>query len=774
MKKRKRQWTVYAAFFMVVLFTAYGCAAQRINDVKTADVPGEQASPRQSGSSSDHESQRKPAQQIITDDTGTYRLITTPFGVIKQRMKKEPGATPPENTEAASVAQAEEGVSQQEQGASSEQKGLETAEGPQKSIGEKRASYLSTADKTERGKVKPVIANPEEEKSFTFNFDGADLYEVIRTFAEILNINYMVESSLAGKVSIHTTRGIPREDVFAVFYQILEANGLTAIKEDRLYRIVKLEESARQNVAIYRTGEGDVPPRRQMVIQIIPLQFISVQEMTKLLQPFISKSGTIITHEGTNVMVVVDRGINIMKCLQLADAFDVDIFGRMTYRFYALNYIAAKEAAEIFEQIFSSYKKELVSDTSFIAIERLNLVLVMSADNRVFTKIDEVIHTIDVAGEGVDARIYVYAVKNGAAADLEALLNNVFGKGPSEDKTAVPKKDEKSNEDTPKGIAGNPLAQKKPAPAEKITARTMETEGSGTLKGEVKITADETRNLLIIEATPPDYHVIERILNEVDVLPRQALIDVTLAEITLGEDTELGIEWEYRRSSWVGEGLNSLTAGATGLQYAIGLSNNLQAKVSALAEEKKVNILSSPHILASDNKTARIDISTEIPVATTEYNVTSSNDDVLETSIEYRDTGVILSVTPHISESGMVTMDVEQEVSEQSANVSVGGNSYPSFYKRSIATTLSVKHGQTLVIGGIISETGSESASGVPCLIKIPVVRYLFGKEKTGTGKTELIVMITPRVIVNLQDVEAVTKEFQEKVHNVRDSLKSR
>jgi len=773
MKKRKSQWTALAVFVMLLFFTVSGCATKKVSGGSTPDVTVPVISER-SPSPSKKDDQHKEKDQIITNKSGTYRLIKTPFGVIKKRLKKAEDALPvEEGKEKPSEGDAVKSR-RKEKDRENEEKLSIIKTTKEKSITEKRESYLTTAKQQEMKRTHIADTAEDKEKTFTFNFDGADLYEVIRTFAEILNINYMVEPSLAGKVSIHTTRGIHRADVFSVFYQVLEANGLTAVKEDSLYRIVTTEESARQNAAIFETGEGDIPPRRQMVIQIIPLQYISVQEMTKLLQPFISKSGTIISHEGTNVMVIVDRGINIMKCLQLADAFDVDIFAQMTYRFYALNYIEAKEAAEIFKQIFSSYKKEIVSDVSFIAIERLNLVLVMSTDNRVFARLDDVVHTIDVAGEGVDARIYVYAVKNGAAADLEALLNNVFGKGPSEEKITVPKKDEKGDGDTSKAIPGNPLAQKKPAKVEKVTARTMETVGSGTLKGEVKITADETRNLLIIEATPPDYHVIENILNEIDVLPRQVLIEVTLAEITLGEDTELGVEWEYRRNSWVEEGLNSATAGAAGLQYALGLSTNLQAKVSALAEEKKVNILSSPHILASDNKTANIDISTEIPVATTEYNVTSSDDDILETSIEYRDTGVILSVTPHISESGMVTLDVEQEVSEQSSNVSVGGNSYPSFYKRSISTTLSVKHGQTLVIGGIISETDSESASGVPCLIKIPIIRYLFGKEKTGIGKTELIVMITPRVIVNLQDVEAVTKEFQEKVHNVNDSLKNR
>jgi general secretion pathway protein D len=210
--------------------------------------------------------------------------------------------------------------------------------------------------------------------------------------------------------------------------------------------------------------------------------------------------------------------------------------------------------------------------------------------------------------------------------------------------------------------------------------------------------------------------------------------------------------------------------GGSGFRYTIGMTDRWKSALAFLASENKVNILSSPSILASDNKEARIDISTEIPIPSVQYKVyESGTEPVLETTIEYRDTGVLLSVTPHINERGLVTMDINQEVSEQSEYISIGveDETYPSFYKRSVNTTLTVKHAQTIVIGGLIKETKSEGSAGAPWLSKIPIIRYLFGKEKKSVSKTELIILITPYVIVSLEDVDAVTEEFKRKVGSI-------
>ena len=301
-----------------------------------------------------------------------------------------------------------------------------------------------------------------------------------------------------------------------------------------------------------------------------------------------------------------------------------------------------------------------------------------------------------------------------------------------------------------------------------VSIGKTETTGSGTLKGEINITADKIRNALIINAVPADYRVIENILRQIDVLPRQVLIEVTIAEISLDESTELGIEWTYLKGpGGLGTSLLGASLGSSGFAYTIGRTERWTSALAFLASEDKVNILSSPSVLASDNKEAKIDISTEVPVASAEYQYTSGEEPVLETTIEYRDTGVLLSVTPHINECGLVTMDINQEVSEQSQYVGVGGKEYPSFYKRSVNTTLTVKHAQTIVIGGLIRKTKSEGAAGAPWLSKIPIIRYLFGKETKSVSKTELIILITPHVIVSLNDVDAVTEEFKKKVGSI-------
>jgi general secretion pathway protein D len=210
------------------------------------------------------------------------------------------------------------------------------------------------------------------------------------------------------------------------------------------------------------------------------------------------------------------------------------------------------------------------------------------------------------------------------------------------------------------------------------------------------------------------------------------------------------------------------TVGAGGLKYSIGVTNKWYAELNALATKGRLNVISSPHVLASDNQEAKIDVSQEIPLASGTTNV-SSGSTISETTIEYRDTGVILSVTPHINERGLVTMDISEEVSNYDGNINVGkeGNEYPVFSKRVVKTTLTVGHGQTVAIGGLIRDREREETRGLPCLIDVPVIKYLTGSWSKETEKIELIVLITPRVVDDMDDVEAMTNEFKQKVQSV-------
>lgn len=635
------------------------------------------------------------------------------------------------------------------------------------------------------GPLEPVGDRMKEEPAgeadrIILNFDDADLHDVVRTIADLLSINYIVDPNVLGKVTIHTADGLRKADLFSVFFQILEANSLTAVKEGDLYRIIRLKNASRMPIVSRLGVKGEEEhPGERIILQIIPLKFVSADEMTKLLAPFISEGGTIISHQGSNTLLVVDKGINVLKVLRLVKAFDINLFESLTHRFYTLKHVNVEKMVEVLKAVFpqdvtagksdvkSAGFNKLNTFVKFIAVSRLNTMLTISSNPGIFDKVEGFIRELDVVSEEAEPRIYIYFVKNGEAAQLAGLLGEVFGDGSSN------KKSQEDGSGKPKATSANPFAKKSKTitKPKKVVVDGKSKKGPGTLREEINITSDDIRNALIIEAVPADYQIIEGILETIDVLPRQVLIEASILEVTLNDDMDLGVEWSYEKDKSVGTGLLEATLkggeGETaGLRYAIGFSDKVKADFHAWAKDRKVNILSSPHILASDNKEAKIEVSNEIPVASSSYEYTSGDSPLISTNIQYRDTGVILTVTPHINERRLVTMDINQEVSEPTEDVEVGGQSYPSFFKRTVKTSLTVKHGQTIILGGLIRENKSDIATGVPFLVKIPLLRHLFGTESKGYEKQELIILLTPRVIVSLDDVDAVTEEFKGRLKN--------
>lgn len=747
MKRIKLRGALFYWILMLAVLFAGGCASPKPNEMERS--AGVERPEKQKVSPASEEKEKKT-------------FVSTSAGSAEQRIAKQPV-----DTTRAIPGQPSKKLPAAEK---------RSVEAMPASKPEPTPPALRPADKP-RGKKVAADRGPK----VVLNFDNADLYAVISTIGELLGINYIVGPNVAGKVTINTAGGLYKKDLFPIFLKILEVNGLTAIKEGNLYRIVETKDSPRMPLDLRISEEGEeVPPMDKIVIQIIPLKFISTGEMATLITPFMSKGGTIVSDANSNTLIVIDKWLNILKALRLIGTFDVNIFDKVKYRFYPLEYLDAEEMVAFLTDFTSYYEKATNVFVKFIALTRMNTLLVVTTAPHVFEKVEEILHHVDVAAEESQTRIHIYFVKNGRAEDLASLLDKVFKKKSiSNDKT----KDKKRKAGGSATIAGNPLsaarvkgkkaekaaaAAKAKEPAKKIsTAEKGEPSGSGTLMAEIKITPDKIRNALIIEAIPSDYRIVEDILRRIDVLPRQVLIEATIAEVTREASTELGMEWAFGKgAAGAGTGSFLATVGSTGLKYSIGVTDKWYAELNALAAKGLVNIISSPHVLASDNIEARIDVSREIPVASGQTTV-SAGTVIGETTIEYRDTGVILSVTPHINDRGLVTMDISQEVSDLDEDVKVAGKYYPSFFKRTVKTTLTVKHGQTIVIGGLIKDKEEEDISGVPCLIDVPVVRYLFGYEKKKTKKVELIVLITPRVVANLDDVDAVTQEFKQKVRNV-------
>jgi general secretion pathway protein D len=696
-------------------------------------------------------------EKLIVQKGHAYRLVHTPFGYMRQEVETPQGRSPMK--------------------APFESASLEA---------KKDTSGVHAPEREKQVPVKPEPApepgpRPAEETKeprqdqqpgILLNFDDADIYEVIRVIADLLKINYIVDPGVQGKVTIHTAGTLSHDDLWPVFHRILEVNGLTVVRQKGLYRVVSLKDASGLPIPSQLGVEQEgIPPAERVVIQIIPVKHIVPGEMVKLLTPFLSANGTMVSRDESNVIVVVDRGANILKIVKMVEAFDLDLFERFHYHFYELVYADAHETAETLDSLLYPVRKKTRAELKIIGIERLNLLLVMSSTPRVFEEIDRIVAKLDVPSEKAEPGIYVYSVKNGEANQLAEILNLVFSEGPSGTEQNKPAKKEAVSAKPP--LTGTPLEkevpQKTALPAAAKSREIIQGLGSGTLRGKIRIVPDEVRNALIIEAIPVDYKTIKSVLDQIDVLPRQVLIELTIAEISLDEDTDLGVEWSYKKGSGgaIASSLLSASMGSSGLQYTIGETDRWFGILSALASRNKINILASPSLLASDNKEAVIDISTEIPVASSEYQYTSGTEPMIQTNIQYRDTGLILTITPHINERRLVTMDIDQEFSDQSHDVLVGGKTYPSFFKRSVNTTLTVKHGQTIVIGGLMKQSKADGESGVPWLVKIPVLGFLFGKKTASFAKSELILLITPHVITTLEDVDEVTDEFKTKVRNV-------
>jgi general secretion pathway protein D len=660
---------------------------------------------------------------------------------------------------------------------------------PAKSGAVRKQAYSDYRKKVFRPKLK-IPASDEStpgpaDDYVELSFDNADLNEAIAAIAKLSGIKYIVDPGIQGEVTINTAGRIARENLLSVLYLILEANGLTAVKDGEFYRITTGEDASRLPVKLRLQIEGKpAVGKSEIVTQIIPLQYISAAEMSQLLKPFLSDNGIIISHEGSNTLLVVDTGVNIMKALKLVGAFDIGLFEKTNHRFFFLNNVDAEDVVKILEQVFAPTMQGRIDGVKFIPIKRLNSFLALSPDTRIFHKIQQLLLNIDAASEGIDPRIYVYFVRNGSAIDLANLLNQVFagalangdGQKP-ESLSPLPQRQDfgrmQNREPAEKpGLRLQAKAVASPAepprqeraPAGEI--QEMATESSA-LKGPIKITPDEIRNALVIEAAPADYRAVKNVLKTIDVLPRQVLIEATIAEIDYSIVTDLGVTWEYLKGSDFGTGLLNLRSSDAGLTFAIGISDELRVTLDALERENKVNILSSPHVLASDNQEARIDVSQEIPTVTAETVVPTSGEAIVTTTVQYRDTGVLLAVTPHINERGLVSMDIYQEVSEQAEDVEVAGESFPSFFKRVVQTSLTVQHGQTIVLGGLIRENRSDASSGIPWLARMPIFGFLFGSTRDAFDKTELIILLTPRVIADLDAVDSITEGFKSKVNSV-------
>jgi general secretion pathway protein D len=654
------------------------------------------------------------------------------------------------------------------------------------------------------------------------NFDNADIETVVHAASEIVGFNYVLAPDVRGKVTVQTSGRIPQEDVFGVLLAILEVNGFTAVKSGNLYKIIKIE-GARERAVPTIVGDAADPARApdEVITQIVPVRYASVTDLNSLLRPLISARGALIAHRETNVLVITDTASNVQRLLEIVALVDVEV-ALDELAIIPLRFADAADLANILNQLFTSGRlrramgttpgapttpgptptpgpvptapipsvgapgttpgAQAAADRPLIIAERRSNSLIVYARRQELDTIRRLVTQLDVNIYG-GRRVFVYYAENSKAKDLAATLNAIYG-APTTGTTST------TTGPTPPGRGPTtPFGAPTPSPAPSLAAAAAgagNVGDVGILEGQVRFIADETTNAVIVATFPRVWSEVELIIRQLDKMPRQVLIEVLVAEITLTDDTRLGIDWAIRSgrfnlartdsgvstplsglpldesslsslSTTLGSGLTAFTFGGGAVAFF--------TLVNALASENRVNVLSNPHVLTQENKKAIINVSDSIPIVTSQVaplagvGSGTSATTVGTQTVEYRDAGVILTVTPRIGELGTVALDVKQEVN------SLGPQEPPTnsrrIIKREAETSVVLVNNQTLVLGGIIKETRTVDDHGIPYLKNIPLLGFLFGAKGLKIEKTELLILITPRVIGTPLDAARITEDMR-------------
>ena len=632
------------------------------------------------------------------------------------------------------------------------------------------------------------------------NFEGADIREVIQGLAAGLCIHYSIDPRVQGAVTLRTASKIRGQDLFPLFHQILRLNGIAAVKAGDIYHIAPVGEAKTQVPLLSESGQRrTASTQNEFVIELIKVEHIAATEMTEILQPFVSPGGHVVAYPRGNLVILTDLASNVERLRDLIAAFDTDTFRTLHTQVYRIEHANVEDLGKELVSILQPYGVTVENAEErglyIIPLTRLNAIVVFGFNEEIFSQIEKWIRVLDVPPEqGGGRAVYVYAVENAKAADLAGVLSDLYGGGGGGGRRrsgrdrAGGDNTSQTDRDSETGRGGGLSGRgSRGGGGRSVLIEPVEGE-TPLFKEVVRMVADEISNSLIILATPRDYDKIREVLVRIDVVPRQVLIEAIIAEITLTGDLQFGIEYAFATGGIEnilgtdGEGGTSsgllpagakkaVTIGRDGIFSLLTDQDNFIALIRAVNSRSKVNILATPHVIAADNREAHILIGTEVPILTSTQQSTLATANIVS-SIQYRDTGTILTILPQVNSAGLVNMEIRQEVSDVGV-ASFGDTNSPSFTSRETETTVVVRNRESVLIGGIIDERIERTRNGVPLLMDVPVLGRLFRFEQDRRERTELVVLITPYVIRDRNEAQTVTKEFTDRVTRLRNMIES-
>jgi general secretion pathway protein D len=620
--------------------------------------------------------------------------------------------------------------------------------------------------------AQPVTAPAPARAGYSLAFVDADARHVVdAVLGDMLHVTYSIDPRVTGAITLRTPQAVDRDGVMALLEKALDTIGAAMVSRDGNYRIVP-REAARTAALMNATGAGS---GTGFAGEVGTLRYANPQEIARLIGLFVGKDVVAGADPAYNQIVLTGSSEERAAAQALIKRFDVDALARASFEMIRLENVDADALEAELAKIFQPPLDIIGTRVRIVPLPRLRSVLAIAVDASDIARIRPWIARLDAGGASTKRKLYSYAVQNGRARDLAQSLQAVLGGGgmtATGSSIAAPQPTARSLLDTAstqgsaptQGGRGGPgaasVAGQTVAPADtglaSLTANSTTAaplslpslSGGGSSTGP-RIVPMEATNTLLIYANGEDYDFIRETLAQIDRPVPQIMIEATLAEVTLTRDLQYGVNWSAisGNSSFTLSNTDGAVPAASfpGVSYAY-IGKSVQAVLNTLQSKTNVRVLSAPKLMVLNNQTASLEVGDQVPIVTQQSQSVATAGAPIINTVEMRDTGVILKVTPRVNESGAVTLDIAQEVSDVVRTTTSGINS-PTIQQRRLSSTVMTRSGQMVALGGLIREDSSRQRSGMPGLSGIPVLGGLFG-QRTDTGsRTELIILLTPLVM---------------------------
>ena len=672
----------------------------------------------------------------------------------------------------------------------------------------------------------PVNGKAAAQGQITFNFENQPIQAVVQAIlGSLLHENYTIAPNVTGNVTFSTSNPITPEQAMPILQMLLGwTNNALVFKEGR-YAVVPVKEAIPGNLTP-RIASAD--SAKGYEVRAYPLKYIAATQMQKLLKPYAKPDAVVTADDARSLLVMAGTASELANYQRTIQIFDVDWLKGMSVGVYGLRNMDVDKIMPELDKIFgASGESPLAGMFRFIPMETTNSVVVITPQKEYLEKAESWLYKLDQGVGENGTQLYVYDVKNVKAVDLSDHLNSIFtgqvSQRPSNQGNVAPGLRAVSigqfnsgagGVGGRSGMTGAYNTQNRQPMQNRTGASNLTTTGTGTpvassggKQTDIRITPIEENNQLLVMATPGEWDSIRAAIHRLDIAPLQVQIEAKILEVTLTGNLQYGVQWwlsglinnssagsgtgfqyeppfasqngtsDRHRVSLGGGAPASLNGGAPGIFYSY-LNKNFQVALNALEKSGNSKILSSPSLVVMNNQQAQLTVGTQVSVISTSflgigaYGTSTNNTGTGITSsgigqANYISTGVTLSITPRVNPGGLVYMDVSQEDTSPDYSTVTANNPNPAINQRNLDTQVAVQSGQTVLLGGMIQDQDGDSRNGVPVLSKIPVLGSLFGTTSKTRQRTELIVLITPRVVTSSDEAQQMTQEYESKFESL-------